>query len=94
MAGPRVKYEADRRSMRAFLSSPEMARIVEAVARKGQAAARALAPRDTGDYAGSLKVDVQVYRDRQLAVLYSTSPYAGLIEARERVLGRAVDHMR
>lgn len=50
MAGPRVKYEADRRSMRAFLSSPEMARIVEAVARKGQAAARALAPRDTGDY--------------------------------------------
>ncbi|HEU4567435.1 MAG TPA: HK97 gp10 family phage protein [Marmoricola sp.] len=94
MARTRVEYRPNHASMRRFMSSRQMADVVRAVAEKGRAAAESLASRDTGRYATSFEVETRQYGDRQTAVLYNTAPYAAVVEARDRVLGRSIDHMR
>lgn len=94
MARTRVVYRPNHASMRRFMSSRQMADVVRAVAERGRSAAESLAPRDTSRYAASFEVVVRQYGDRQTALLYNTAPYAAVVEARDRVLGRAVDHMR
>lgn len=94
MARTRVVYRPNHASMRRFMSSRQMADVVRAVAERGRSAAESLAPRDTSRYAAAFRVETRQYGDRQTALLYNTAPYAAVVEARDRVLGRAVDHMR
>lgn len=94
MAIERTRYVPNRQQMRRLMQSPDMARAMRRAAENAQKHAEGIAPRDTGNYAGSFEVETRVVGDRQTAVLYNTAPYAAALEARLRILGRAADHAK
>lgn len=57
-------------------------------------AARSAAPVDTGRYRNSIEAESVPGRDRARVRVYARTPYAMVIEAEERVLGRALDAAR
>lgn len=91
----KVSYRPDRKGVRNLMRSGEMQRMVEAAGEKGKAFVEASAPRDTGAYVRSLRVDVEVGKDRARALLVADVNHAVLVElvnnGGERLLGRAVD---
>ena len=91
----KVRYRPDLKGTREVMRSPAMQRMVGAAAEKGKAFVEANAPRDSGAYVRSLRVDVEVGRTRAHAVLVADIGYATAVElvnhGGERLLGRAVD---
>jgi hypothetical protein len=56
--------------------------------------AKALAPVATGAYRAGIKAESDDHPDRSVVHVGSGVPYAAIIEARLRVLGRAIDAAR
>ena len=93
MAG--IRYVRNMGGLRKLMTSPEMLDFVTRRAEAGAEYARGIAPRDSGTYAGSIKVTSVrrggPRRNRAEARVTATVPYANDVEVRHRTLGRAVD---
>lgn len=94
MPSDRVRYQPNRREMRRLMQSADVARLCEQAAENAKGYAESIAPRDSGEYARSFKVETRIVGDRQTAVLSNTAPYATVLEVKHRVLGRAADHAK
>lgn len=75
---------------RAFLKSPAARSVAHGGAEKVLAAAQGIAPVLTGAYRDSIHIE-SVTTDRAVERVVSDVPYAMVIEARDRVLTRAID---
>jgi hypothetical protein len=64
--------------------------IIDARAEATAAAARAIAPVDSGDYRDSIKVSRRAAAHRQVAVVTADVPYGGIVEARDGTLNKAL----
>lgn len=97
MTRPRIKYRANFSGTRKIMTSPEMAEIMRKRAESAKTTAEAIAPRDSGDYAGAFKVRVVrrggPRKNRAEARLYNDVPYADDVERRHHVLGTVVDYI-
>lgn len=89
----KIRYKPDIAGVRKLMRGPEMQRMVKAAAEKGRAFVEAAAPRDSGEYVRSLRVDVTVGQTRARAILVADNDHATAVEVvdGERLLGRAVD---
>lgn len=90
MARPRFKRSAA--GFREILNSDEVAAELERRCQPAADAARASAPRDTGDYADGIEVEV-VTTDRKVGRVVARDGKSLIVEARTRNLGRALDAM-
>ncbi len=68
----------------------EMERRAKAVAREAQSRA----PVVTGEYRDSIVAVVEPRSDRNVGRVYAQVPYAAVVEAKHRTLGRAIDAAR
>jgi hypothetical protein len=95
MPGNRIRYVKDIAGTRKLMTSPQMQALLVARAEAGAAHARSIAPRQSGDYADSIKVTSRrrggPRNNRAEARITATVPYANDVEVRHRVLGRTVD---
>ena len=93
MAG--IRYVRDMGGLRKLMTSQEMKDFLVRRAEAGAEYARGIAPRESGTYAGSIKVTSVrrggPRRNRAEARVTATVPYGNDVEVRHRVLGRAVD---
>jgi hypothetical protein len=94
MANDRVRYQPNRREMRRLMQSDDIARLCRQAAENAKSYAEGIAPRESGEYARSFKVETRIVGDRQTAVLFNTAPYATVLEIKHRILGRAADHAK
>lgn len=94
----RAKFRASYKGIGEILRSPQMQREMKTRAERVQAKAEALAPVETGDYAGSFRVEVELRAGktrRAVAKVINDSPHATYVEwgtsrtPRYRVMGRA-----
>lgn len=93
-----IRYEPDFAGLGHVMRSHEMRAMLERRALAGKRFAESIAPRDTGDYASSFRVESSArgtgrWSDRAEARLINGSSHAALVEYAndDRVLGRAVD---
>jgi len=98
MARQTVRYEPDYAGLGRVMRSREMRAMLEIRTLRGKAFAESIAPRDTGDYARSFRVESSArgegrWADRAEARLINFSDHATLVEwvNGDRVLGRTVD---
>lgn len=77
-------YRMDKRDARRILSDPKVVAAARKEAEEIAARARASAPRDSGNYADSIVVDVEqrggIKHDRPVAVVTATAPHSAAIE--------------
>ncbi len=94
----RVRFRANYKGIGLILKSPQMQREMTARAEKIKARAESLAPRDTGSYASSFKVETYIREGkttRAVAKVINSSNHAAYVEwgtsrtPRYRVMGRA-----
>jgi len=92
-----MSYRPDHNGMRALAQSPQMSRAMQQAAEVGMRWAESVAPRDTGEYAGSFRVAPTTVRggrpaeDRAGARLANDARHAIVVESRHHVLARAVN---
>lgn len=106
MAGNRAQFRPNNKGIGLILRSAKMKREMEVRARLIEAHAKEVAPRDTGEYLESFKVEsgtenspIKLGRgDRAWAVVKNTSPHAAAVEFGnkhvgdgQRILGQAAD---
>lgn len=91
----KVRYRPDLKGTREVMRSPAMQRMVKAAAEKGKTFVEAIAPRDSGAYVRSLRVEVTVGKTRARAILVADVDHAIAVElfnhGGERPLGQAID---
>lgn len=97
----RIRYDKNIGEIKKLMTSAEMAAFLQGIAEAAVPYARAISPRDSGDYEESFKV-TSVRRggprnNRAEARITNTSDHATAVEFRnhggQRVLGRVVDHI-
>ena len=92
-----MRYEPDRAGTGLLLRSDDMGDAMRTIAQAGVAHAVSISPVESGLYAASFEVDVEVQDDRQTATIANTVEYAAAVEWGARgsnghhVLGRTVD---
>lgn len=89
MARARVKL--DKAGMRELLRSREVQTEMHRKAERAADAARTIAPEVSGDYIASIEPVDDPASDRARSRVVAHVPYALEVEARHRVLGRALD---
>lgn len=94
----RAKFRASYKGIGQILRSQQMQQAMQTRAEQVQRRAEALAPRDTGSYAASFRVETSVREGktrRAVAKVINDAPHATFVEwgtsrtPRHRVLGRA-----
>lgn len=97
----RIRYDKNIGEVNKLMTSPEMAAFLRSIAEKAVPYAKAISPRETGDYEESFSV-TSVRRggprkNRAEARITNTSDHASAVEftnhGGHRVLGRTVDHI-
>lgn len=76
-------YNMDKRYARQILALPEVQAAALKKAEEIAARARALAPKDSGEYAASIEVSTErggVRNDRTVAVVTATAPHSAAVE--------------
>lgn len=95
-----MQVNVDKRDFRRILNDPGVVAAVTAEAEKAAAAARAMAPVDSGDYAAGIEVSVErggVRNDRKIGVVTATADHSAAIEfgnsktRAQHVLARALE---
>lgn len=92
-----MAYSPDRRGMRDLGLDPQVGAAMVDAAESGKRWAESTAPVQTGTYKGAFEVrpvTVQAgfdNEDRAGAELLNTAPHSHLVEAKHRILGRAVN---
>lgn len=90
-----IRYKADYAGTGDLMRSPEMVAVMEAVAERGAALARSMAPERTGEYRASITVTSMrrggPHGDRAEADIVADSDHAAYVEWRDgyHVLARA-----
>jgi hypothetical protein len=98
---PKIRYDKNLDGTNELMNSPEMLAVLRAAAEDGAQYAASIAPRETGEYASSFRVETSTKsgpkRDRGEARLVNDSDHARQVEfvnqGGHRVLGRTVDHI-
>ncbi|MFJ1704498.1 hypothetical protein [Kitasatospora sp. NPDC088346] len=97
-----VRVEIDAASLDAIAQDPEILAVLVRKAQEVKAKAEAIAPRQSGDYAGKFKLRSGVKNGKAFAQVANTDPAANVIELgarggknpKHRVLGRALQSIR
>lgn len=90
----RFRVTLKSRGMLDLLKSRAVEKDMEARADRVAAQARSQAPVLTGAYRDSIEAESQEHRTRVVGRVVATVDYAQSVEARHRVLGRAIDAAR
>lgn len=85
-----ARVNLNRSGMRRFALTSDIESIVKEQARIVQRVARRIAPVETGAYRNGISVSTDRHPSRVAAHVTSGVPYAGVVEARYKVLRRAV----
>lgn len=94
-----MKYTPDHRGIARFLVSDDMHDTMQQIGDEAAAYAASIAPRDTGEYAGSFVVQTENQDGRATALVGNTDPGAATIEWGARgssghlTLTRTLDYM-
>jgi hypothetical protein len=100
-----VRYEPDNKGWKQIRNSSEISAACVAVAKKAQAYAESISPRDEGEYVASFDVEETTVNfttagdargPRAAAELRNTADHAAAVEwgkRPHRVLGRTLDHL-
>lgn len=86
-----MRVKLNHAGIREVLKSPEVAAELQDRAERVAAAARASAPRQSGEYANSIEVVMDQHADRAAAHVVAKAPHALLVEANTGNLARALD---
>lgn len=86
-----VNFILSHRGMTEFLLSPELAADMESRVKNVADVAKSIAPVETGSYKHSIESGTFHDGDRTTGYVSANVPYALDVEARDRVLGFAVD---
>lgn len=95
----KVKYVLNPKAAREIMQSTQMLQVVNELAVKGETYAKAIAPRDSGEYVNSFRTDARVIGDRVQALIINTAPHAVVVEVfnhgtGDRVMARTAEHLR
>jgi hypothetical protein len=90
----KVRFVVNPRGVQDIMRSEGIGDDLRERADRVVAQARTLAPIDTGAYRNSIKPFVEMHPTRQVAHILSGIFYADIVEAKHRVLGRAIDAAR
>lgn len=85
-----TQFRLNHGGMAALLKSSEVRAALQGPAQRILDAAQANAPRDTGEYSNSLRIE-QDTTDRAVVRVRADIWYAHIIEARDGVLGKALN---